>query len=178
MTATRIGSVDQSLIKDVDTVIRSFAFNERWTKPDKFGLEGIIDNHPVSVEVPGIKEVKRVLSEAYFKPRKCRGYESVSVTRVQGSARFHDDQGYGCVASCLIYHSSSVVHTFDAYRHPKGAPHIYEDSRPQLVTLKDFLDIDLGDIFVFNANRYHAWINNGISILAQLTVKKQNHSNS
>lgn len=167
MTVKRIGSINPSLISDRGELLKSFPFKERWTVPDKFGLEGVVDSEGIeSTDSRGFAELKRVLSEVGLTPRKCRNYDSLGFIRVQGSARFHDDQGLGRIACCLIHHSDAVRYSDDGYR-----ARLYPDHMPQLATLNDFLDIDIGDVFVFNANKYHAWINNGVSVLAQITVK-------
>jgi hypothetical protein len=169
MTVKRIGSINPSLISDRCELLKSFPFKERWTVPDSFGLEGVVDSEDIeSTDSRGFAELKRVLSEVGLTLRKCRNYDSLGFIRVQGSARFHDDQGLGHIACCLIHHSDVFRYSDKSYR-----ARLYPDNMPQLATLNDFLDIDIGDVFVFNANKYHAWINNGVSVLAQITVKRQ-----
>lgn len=169
MTIKRIGSIDHSLIIDRNELFKSFPFNGRWTTPDRFGLEGVVDSEGVESGDPrGFIELKRILSTVGLIPRKCRHYDSIGFIRVQGSAKFQDDQGLGHIACCLIHHSDVFRYSDKSYR-----ARLYPDNMPQLATLNDFLDIDIGDVFVFNANKYHAWINNGVSVLAQITVKKQ-----
>lgn len=163
MTVKTIGTIPLELVSPV-AVDKSFGFPKNWKK-SCYSYDGVVDNEDWDKSTPGFSRVVSIVERAGYRRRQCRGYGEVSFARVQGSAKFHEDRGYGLVASCLIWHSETDG------RHD-AIKRLY-DNEPELITLKGFVSVDVGDVFIFNADNYHAWLNNGISILAQITIAKQ-----
>lgn len=83
-------------------------------------------------------------------------YASCSLTYVSGCIEWHDDLGYGISASVLLYQNKR-----------KGY-----DNFCQLLTRHGGLSLRIGDVFVFDASKKHAWLSNVDCLLAMMTIKK------
>jgi len=83
-------------------------------------------------------------------------YASCSLIYVSGCIEWHDDPGYGVCASVLLYQNKR-----------KGY-----DNFCQLLTRHGGLSLRIGDVFVFDANKGHAWLGNVDCLLAMMTTKK------
>lgn len=83
-------------------------------------------------------------------------YPSCSLTYVTKCIGWHDDPGHGMCASVLLYQNKR-----------KG-----RDNFCQLLTRHGGLSLTVGDVFVFDANKGHAWLSNVDCLLAMMTIKK------
>lgn len=73
------------------------------------------------------------------------------------STGWHNDKGLGHVLSWIL-----------CYKDFEG---ICELSSAQLITRNAVLDLNVGDVFVFNADVGHAWLSNSMYLMAQMPVK-------
>jgi hypothetical protein len=88
-----------------------------------------------------------------YKPRVSRIDGKGAFVPISGSAGWHTDPGLGTLLSWVVWAT------------PAKNP-------PQLITSHGGLFVDKGDIFVFNANKGHAWISNTCCVMAQIPVSK------
>lgn len=73
---------------------------------------------------------------------------------LNGSVGCHVDEAfYGITIACLAY--------YDVFC-----------EMPQLVTRLGWLDLKQGDVFIFDATKWHGWISNGECLLALINVRK------
>jgi hypothetical protein len=91
-----------------------------------------------------------------YRPRKCKRYDSLSLTFVNGSCRWHTDPGFGLVA-CWLLHSDNDF-----------------GDDAQLVTRFGPTDMAVGDLCVFDSDQGHAWLSNGICVMVMATVSRLN----
>jgi hypothetical protein len=89
-----------------------------------------------------------------YRARKCYKYGDLTLTFVNGSARWHDDPGFGLVA-CWLVHSGNDL-GYDA----------------QLITRDGGWDMIQGDLCVFNADKGHAWLSNEVCVMVMATLAK------
>ena len=89
-----------------------------------------------------------------WRTRKCRRYEQLSLTFVNGACRWHDDPGFGLVA-CWLVHSANDPGDW-----------------PQLVTRQGPLNMRDGELCVFDADCGHAWLSNAVCVMVMATVAR------
>jgi hypothetical protein len=102
-----------------------------------------------------------VAEENGFFPKEIRFYGSRDIIAVRGSVDYHTDDGLGLCLSLL------------AWADPLVDDGVAFGSAAFLAGPTKSVSVDVGDIFVFDGNRHHAWISNCNCILAQLTVGKR-----
>jgi hypothetical protein len=116
--------------------------------------EGEIDSLVISPDLWDPTEFAGYLAHHGYRRRESERYSSLTLTWVNGSAKWHTDPGFGLVVCWLLFDSDPG---FD------GA---------QLVTRHGPLNMRMGDICVFDANQGHAWISNGVSVMLMVTVSR------
>jgi len=94
------------------------------------------------------------LERCGYRRRQCHRYATLSLTYVNGSARWHNDPSLGPVVCWLLYTGNPLG--IDA----------------QLITRHGPLDMRVGDLCIFDANKPHAWLSNGICVMLMMTVAK------
>jgi hypothetical protein len=82
-------------------------------------------------------------------------YAPITYTWVKGSACEHTDPGFGKVAGWLIYDKRINYNP------------------PELMTRHGSTPVRVGDIVIFNSDLPHAWLSNGVCILAMVQIKKK-----
>lgn len=107
---------------------------------------------PSKYHISKLLEVAK--QRGYVKKAKQPFYLDPSITVTNGSIGWHNDPGIGKVATLLLYESK-----------------LY-DEPAALITKHGVLYVKPGDIFVFDANQFHAWLSNSLCIFAQACVKK------
>ena len=85
---------------------------------------------------------------------------SLSLTYCKGSVQPHDDKGYGLAALWLV--SVKPLHKHQREFYPE---------KPLLYSSKQWLDVRLGEIIVFDADKEHAWLSNCHCSMIMQTVK-------
>lgn len=81
-------------------------------------------------------------------------YPAAAYLAANGSIKTHTDKSSGLNVACLIA----------AEKHW---------DKPELLTRHGALEIDLGDVFVFNADLPHAWLSNDFCVLSSIQVKRR-----
>ena len=89
-----------------------------------------------------------------YRKRECEKYASLTLTYANDSCRWHTDPGLGVVAGWLVYSENDIF--FDA----------------ELITRHGNLPLRENDLFIFDADKGHAWISEGLCILVMATVAK------
>jgi hypothetical protein len=87
-------------------------------------------------------------------------YSSLSLTSCKGSVDPHDDPGLGLSALWFI-------HRKPLHKSQQG---LHEP--PVLYGGRQWLDVRLGEIIVFDANKEHAWLSNYHCSMIMQTIKK------
>jgi len=105
------------------------------------------------------KRLQAFAEDNGYKLSQVRLYNSSSILPLCGSVGMHDDEGMGLLMSWIV-HYEELSESFNSYDYM------------QLVYPGGALDLKLGDVFVFNADKPHAWISNSRCVLIQLAVKK------
>jgi len=119
------------------------------------GLDlGEIDTIPLDPCLTDLDLFSDHLERCGYRRRQCHRYATLSFTYVNGSARWHDDPGFGPVVCWLLYTEN-----------PLGCD-------AQLITRHGPLDMRVGDLCIFDANKPHAWLSNGICVMLMMTVAK------
>lgn len=116
---------------------------------------------PMEPESELCRSLAVVAEENGFFPRKVRLYGSRDIIAVRGSIDYHTDDGLGFCCSLL------------AWADPLANDGIAYGRAASLAGPSRSIDVEVGDVFVFDGNRPHAWISNCNCILAQLTVGKR-----
>lgn len=115
---------------------------------------GEIDSTPLDPCLTNLNLFYDHLERCGYRRRQCYRYATLSFTYVNGSARWHDDPGFGHVVCWLLYTENPA--RIDA----------------QLITRHGPLDMRVGDLCIFDANKPHAWLSNGICVMLMMTVAK------
>lgn len=115
---------------------------------------GEVDNLTLHPGGAGLDRFFDHVKKCGYKQRDCRRYSPLTFTYVNGSARWHDDPGFGPVVCWLLYTENPLG--IDA----------------QLITRHGPLDMRVGDLCIFDANKPHAWLSNGICVMLMMTVAK------
>ena len=137
--------------------------NERFLTPDKNMGVGEVYN----TEIAGDASLKllsiffQTLVDNDYAKRYTSPYSSLSLTYCKGSIQPHCDPDYGLVALWLV----SVK---QLYRIQSG----FESEDPTLYCSKRWLDVRLGEIVVFDADKEHAWLSNYHCSMIMQTVRK------
>jgi hypothetical protein len=114
--------------------------------------EGEIDSDSIAQHEWDATPFLEYLRLQGLKYRECQIYSPITLTYVNGSARWHDDPGFGPVACWLLFESDPGM---------DGA---------QLITQRGPINLRTGDVCVFDANQGHAWLCNGVAIMVMVTV--------
>lgn len=102
-----------------------------------------------------------IAEENGFFPKQVSFYGSRDIIAVRGSVDYHVDDGLGFCLSLL------------AWADPLTGDGIAYGPAASLAGPTKSVSVEVGDVFVFDGNRPHAWITNCNCILAQLTVGKR-----
>lgn len=106
---------------------------------------------------------RRAEDEGFVYRDNCKFYGTRQIILVSGSVGEHRDEGLGLVLSWLIYQKplkGKTAANHSCYLQTRNGEHA----------------VTLGDIFLFNATHYHAWMSNFDCALAQITVSKSRKS--
>lgn len=106
--------------------------------------------------------INTIADEYELKYRDISLYTGTCVLPLACSTGWHTDNGLGLLLNWLI-----GLRDIDGF---------VDLARPQLVTRNTVLDLEVGDIFVFNANVGHAWISNSACLLVQMPVSVKKSS--
>ena len=88
-------------------------------------------------------------------------YNSLSLTYCKGSIQPHHDPDYGLVALWLV--SVKRLHQNQ---------HGFQSEDPVLYSSKQWLDVRLGEIIVFDTDKEHAWLSNYHCSMIMQTVRR------
>ena len=91
--------------------------------------------------------------------RESQLFASLSLTYCKGSVQPHDDKGFGLAALWLA--SVKPLHKSQ-----------WGFEAPLLYSSKRWLDVRLGEIIVFDADKEHAWLSNYHCSMIMQTVKR------
>lgn len=116
--------------------------------------KGEIDSLVIGPDLWDPTEFGGYLAHHGYRTRYCEKYSPLTLTWVNGSAKWHTDPGFGLVACWLLFDSD---------------PGFYD---AQLISSHGPLDMRTGDICVFDANQGHAWLSNGVSVMLMATVAR------
>jgi hypothetical protein len=126
---------------------------------------GEVDSITACIDEWSFPKLVKLAAAAGYVPHDAQIYASVNFLPVNGSIKWHTDTGSGINVACL-----AVLEDYSL-----GA-------LPELITRHGAQELRQGDVFVFNADKGHAWISNDFSVLASITVRKQrqrrNHNTS
>ena len=122
------------------------------------GSPGDVAPWTVGLRDPIISKLVEEIAHEGFKPRKVEWFGQCSILPLTGSVKSHKDAGFGLVINWVLDAKPLDKSTFDR--------------KAELICGRESIEVDIGDIFVFNANATHAWIYNGTAILAQVAVSK------
>ena len=116
---------------------------------------GLQDTYNLNTSPNRIGATLKELAHSWgHKPRVSRIDGEGSFVPINRSVGWHTDPGLGTLLSWLVWATST------------------ESPTPQLITSHGGLFIRKGDIFIFNANKGHAWFSNTRCVLAQIPVSK------
>jgi hypothetical protein len=104
------------------------------------------------------QELEKLAFAYGLKPREPRRYTGRCLLPLALSTGWHVDEGLGDVLCWML--ANEALEGID------------DMNRPQLITRSAVLEIDRGDVFVFNANTGHAWVSNSSCLIAQVPVSK------
>lgn len=113
---------------------------------------GEIDSKSMDVSFWDSASFFKALQDRNYRKRECQKYAPLTLTYIDGSARWHTDPGFGLVACWLVY--SENYPGFDA----------------QLITTRKPLDLRENDLCIFDSDQGHAWISNGVCVMVMATV--------
>ena len=103
----------------------------------------------------------QTLTDNGYTKRDGSPYNSLSLTYCKGSIQPHYDPDYGLVALWLV--SVKRLHQNQ---------HGFQSEDPVFYSCKRWLDVRLGEIIVFDANKEHAWLSNYHCSMIMQTVRK------
>ena len=103
----------------------------------------------------------QALADNGYTERYDSPYSSLSLTYCKGSIEPHCDPEYGLVALWLV--SVKQLHRIQ---------HGLRSEDPSLYGSRRWLDVRLGEIIVFDADKEHAWLSNYHCSMIMQTVKK------
>lgn len=125
-------------------------------------LDGI-DAFPMDDDDPIRDALKHVINRAGYRVMldgsRCRPYDPWSYVTGMGSAFYHSDPGMGLQAAVLV---AALPLTRGGYR----------DSSCQFTSRGEWLDCQVGTVFVFNGDHHHAWIANCRWTLATHSIRR------
>jgi len=116
---------------------------------------GLVESYTASLEEWDFPALARLANAAGYLPCKADLYASVNFLPCNGSIKWHTDPGSGVNVACLVNHDSSIY------------------PLPELITKYGALEVNPGDVFVFNTNQGHAWLSHDLCVLASITVKRK-----
>lgn len=114
--------------------------------------KGEIDSKIIDISFWDPAPFFNALQDRNYRKQECQKYAPLTLTYIDGSARWHDDPGFGVVACWLVYSENPCG--FDA----------------QLITAHGALDLRENELCIFDANQGHAWISNGVCVMVMATV--------
>jgi len=121
---------------------------------------GEVEPETVEIENEFIKELLRLgLTHANLKHNPYTLYSSPSILLLNGSVGMHNDNGMGLLLNWVL-----KVNNLSRSQ--------WSSNGPELITKQECLKISEGDVFVFDANKDHAWLSNNMCLLAHVTVEK------
>ena len=119
------------------------------------GEPGEVDSISASLNEWSFPALVRLAAAAGFVPRDCQIYAPVNFLSVNSSVKWHTDPGSGINVACLALSDD------------------YLGSLPELITRHGALELRCGDVFVFDADKGHAWVSNEFCVLANIATRKQ-----
>lgn len=118
------------------------------------------------LNTPLVDKLLNYLKGFGYSYRQCKSYSDVSILNLSGSVLPHTDRGLGLIANWLFYQKD-----LDNFEDHGKSLKTYND-RSILVTKRKNLELSVGDVFIFNGDKEHAWMSNFHCTLIQVTVKK------
>ena len=103
----------------------------------------------------------QTLADNGYAKRYDSPYNSLSLTYCKGSIQPHDDPRYGLVALWLV--SVKQLHRIQ---------HGFQSDDPFFCSSNQWLDVRLGEIIVFDADKEHAWLSNYHCSMIMQTVRR------
>ena len=103
----------------------------------------------------------RALTSNGYTTRNSQWYDSLSLTYCKGSVQLHTDPQFGLAALWLV--SVKALHKDQQS---------FEPDRPSFYSSKQWLDVRLGEIIIFDANKEHAWLSNYHCSMIMQTVRR------
>lgn len=115
---------------------------------------GQIKSDPIDVSSWDPSPLFDVLKEHNYQRRKCRYYNSLSLTYINGACRWHTDPGFGVVACWLVHCENDCGYN------------------AQLITKHGALEMFENSLCIFDSNKGHAWISNAICVMVMATITR------
>lgn len=137
--------------------------NERFFTPDKTMGVGEVYNTEITrdASLKLLSNFFQTLADNGYAKRYGSPYNSLSLTYCKGSIQPHHDPDYGLVALWLV--SVKQLHRIQSG---------FQSEDPSLYGSRRWLDVRLGEIIVFDADKEHAWLSNYHCSMIMQTVKK------
>ena len=145
------------------SVIKSCTGGDRFLTPDRNMSVGEVYTTEILTDASSklLSNFFQLLTRnGYAKRDSCR-YYSLSLTSCKGSVDPHDDPGLGLAALWF-------VHRKPLHKSQQG----WLGEPPVLYGSRQWLDVRLGEIIVFDANKEHAWLSNYHCSMIMQTIKK------
>ena len=116
---------------------------------------GEVDSISASIDEWSFPALVKLAAAAGYVPHDAQMYASVNFLPVNGSIKWHTDIGSGINVACLAVSED------------------YLGGLPELITRHGAQELRHGDVFVFDADKGHAWIANDFCVLASITARKK-----
>ena len=137
--------------------------NEGFFTPDK--AMGVGEVYTAEIEIDAslklLSNFFQTLADNGYAKRYNSPYNSLSLTYCKGSIQPHHDPGYGLVALWLV--SVKQLHRIQSG---------FQSEDPSLYGSRRWLDVRLGEIIVFDADKEHAWLSNYHCSMIMQTVRR------
>lgn len=137
---------------------RNVQFTGKLPKFDSSVLLGEIEPSQLIPSDPMCASLLALLPVYGLKKRDPRWYGSPTFLQLKGSVGMHKDSGFGNVLSWFVKKQTI------------GGEYADDESVQLITKSADPLNLEVGDVFIFNANYDHAWISNFDCMLLQVAV--------
>lgn len=136
---------------------------------------GDVNPRTLCFDEPVLVTLNKTIKGYSLKQRDCLHYLPRSYVALRGSIGVHDDPGFGLVVNWLIAQRPLPFLGNENHlgKEVWAGDDRYFDDRVQLISDGESLSLLPGDIFVFDADKPHAWISNYDCLLIQSTVGRQ-----
>ena len=137
--------------------------NDKFLTKDANMSAGEVYTAEIDKEQPSnaLTDFFRILVDNGYATRESQLFASLSLTYCKGSVQPHDDEGFGLAALWLV--SVKPLHKHQREFYPE---------KPLIYSSKQWLDVRLGEIIVFDTDKEHAWLSNYHCSMIMQTVRR------